>query len=174
MRLLDLIPFEYRLAATGALALAMLSAVVGATWQVQDWRHGEYRERLARNHEQALHEQVLAAARSLREQLHERLALEQRLQASEQNHYRDLINARTVQARLRDRLATTDLRLSVVLRAGQPSDTTPDARELVHGTSRAELDPTHAGRIVSITHDGDQGLIALAACQAYVKAALQR
>ena len=31
---------------------------------------------------------------------------------------------------------------------------------------RAQLAPTHAQRIVGITGDGDQGLIALSACQA--------
>ena len=40
---------------------------------------------------------------------------------------------------------------------------------VVHGGARARLDPAHAQRIVAITDDGDQGLIALAACQAYVR-----
>lgn len=34
---------------------------------------------------------------------------------------------------------------------------------------RAELVPAYAQRIVAITYGGDQGLIALAACQAYVR-----
>ena len=38
-----------------------------------------------------------------------------------------------------------------------------------HGAARAHLDPAHAQRIIGITNDGDQGLIALAACQAYAK-----
>ena len=40
---------------------------------------------------------------------------------------------------------------------------------VVHGARRAQLDPAHAQRIVRITGDGDQGLIALQACQAYAK-----
>jgi hypothetical protein len=40
---------------------------------------------------------------------------------------------------------------------------------VVHGGARARLDPAHAQRIVAITDAGDQGLIALAACQAYVR-----
>jgi hypothetical protein len=32
----------------------------------------------------------------------------------------------------------------------------------------ARLDPAHAQRIAAITDAGDEGLIALAACQAYV------
>jgi len=40
---------------------------------------------------------------------------------------------------------------------------------VVHGGARAQLDPAHAQRIVGITDAGDQGLIALAACQAYIQ-----
>ena len=40
---------------------------------------------------------------------------------------------------------------------------------LVHGAYRAQLDPAHAQRIIGITDDGDQGLIALQACQAYAQ-----
>ena len=40
---------------------------------------------------------------------------------------------------------------------------------VVHGSRRAQLDPAHAQRIIGITGDGDQGLIALQACQAYAK-----
>jgi hypothetical protein len=41
---------------------------------------------------------------------------------------------------------------------------------VVHGAVRAELDSAHAQRIVAITDDGDRGLIALQACQAYIRA----
>jgi hypothetical protein len=41
--------------------------------------------------------------------------LEQRLTASEQTHFEKLTNAQKDQDRLRDRLATSDLRLSVLL-----------------------------------------------------------
>ena len=44
-----------------------------------------------------------------------RLALEQWLAASDQAHYRALTDTKTSQTRLRDRLATADLRLSVLL-----------------------------------------------------------
>jgi len=39
-----------------------------------------------------------------------------------------------------------------------------------HGAVRARLDPAHARRIIAITDDGDRGLIALRACQAYIRA----
>ena len=79
------------------------------------------------------------------------------------------------QFRLRDCLATADLRLSVLLEtttgAGNGSLSAPTATGgVVHGPARAELDPAHAQRIIAITGEGDRGLIALQACQAYVKA----
>ncbi len=89
--------------------------------------------------------------------------------------HKELSDAQTAQARLRDRLATADLRLSVLLatspanRDGMPAGTGTDTDGVVHGSSRGELDPAAAGRIVAITDYGDQGLIALKACQAYVR-----
>ncbi len=82
------------------------------------------------------------------------------------------------QARLRDRLATADLRLSFLVDAGAFATPgcdggvreTAGTGSLVHGAVRAQLDRAHAQRIIAITDDGDRGLLALTACQAYVKA----
>ena len=102
-----------------------------------------------------------------------RLALEQWLAASDQSHYRALSDEKTKQARLRDRLATADLRLSVQLDAAATGcnsvQTTTSPSGVVYGAYRARVDPAHAQRIIGITGDGDQGLIALQACQAYAK-----
>ena len=100
-----------------------------------------------------------------------RRALEGQLQANDKIYYQELINAQANQARLRDRLATSDLRLSVLLAtpsggSGMPATTSTGG--VVHGTARGELDPAHAQRVVAITGDGDEGLKALQACQAYV------
>jgi len=75
---------------------------------------------------------------------------------------------------VRDRLATAELRLSVLLDATDSASgcSVPAGTEavgVVHGGARAQLDPAHAQRIIGITDAGDQGLIALAACQAYVR-----
>lgn len=48
-----------------------------------------------------------------------------------------------------------------------PAGTT--AGGVVHGGTRARLDPAHAQRIIAITNDGDQGLVALRACQSYIR-----
>ncbi|RMV75623.1 hypothetical protein ALP05_01325 [Pseudomonas caricapapayae] len=101
-----------------------------------------------------------------------RRALELRLQDNDTTIHKELSDAQTAQARLRDRLATADLRLSILL-ASSPGDdemsAATDSDSLVHGSPRGELDPAAAGRIVAITDYGDQGLIALKACQAYVR-----
>ena len=74
----------------------------------------------------------------------------------------------------RDRLATADLRLSVLLDSATTSgcDRTQAACApggIAHGAHRAQLDRAHAQRIIGITGTGDQGLITLQACQAYAK-----
>src|SRR5450830_512295 len=103
-----------------------------------------------------------------------RFALEQRLQHKDQTHHKELTDEQAKQTRLRYRLATADLRLSVVLAATDVTSScsvpaTTATGRVVHGSTRAQLDPAHAQRIIGITDAGDQGLIALRACQAYAK-----
>ena len=161
------------IALLGLIALLMASSGAAA-WQ---WQANSYGKQLA---EQAgLHKDDLAmissaAAAQVRADQNKRLALEQRLSVSDQNHHKELSDAQANQARLRDRLATSDLRLSVLLdttdsasRCSVPAGTGPGG--MVHGGARARLDPAHAQRIIGITDAGDQGLIALRACQAYAR-----
>ncbi|SDY84433.1 lysis system i-spanin subunit Rz [Pseudomonas sp. NFIX28] len=163
-----------------ALAVLVLLALVagvsgGLAWQVQEWRFGRQLAEQARLHGEALNQLNQAAAARQRDEQDKRLALEQQLQASDQTHYRALNDAQRDQGRLRDRLATADLRLSVLLDAqdravGCAVPATAATGGLVHGAPRARLDPAHAQRIVGITDAGDRGLIALRACQAYIRA----
>jgi hypothetical protein len=174
MRLGELIPAPYRLL-VGAVLLAILAGGSAAfTWQVQDWRYGKQLAEQARLHIETLNQLAQASAAQQRAEQDKRLALEQRLASSEQTHYRDLSDVQRDQGRLRDRLATADLRLSVLLDAttGAGNGSMPATAatgSVVHGSTRAELDPAHAQRIIGVTDDGDRGLIALAACQAYAK-----
>ncbi|POA23580.1 MULTISPECIES: lysis system i-spanin subunit Rz [unclassified Pseudomonas] len=174
MRLSDLIPAPYRLLGKVVLLIALVGIPAAITWQVQDWRYGSRLSEQSRQHTETLNQLAQAAVVQQRAEQDKRLALEQRLAASEQTHYRALSDVQRDQGRLRDRLATADLRLSVLL------DATSDAGDrsvsattatggVVHGPTRAELDPAHAQRIIGVTDDGDRGLIALAACQAYAK-----
>ena len=174
MRLVDLIPAPYRLLAVGVLWAVLVGGPVAITWQVQDWRYGQQLEQHARLQAETLNQLALAAVAQQRAEQDKRLALEQRLSASEQTHYRALSDAQRDQGRLRDRLATADVRLSVLLDATESTNgcsvpAAPSTGGVVHGPTRAELDPAHAQRIIGITDTGDRGLIALAACQAYAK-----
>ena len=173
MRVVDLIPAPYRLLAVGVLLTALIGGSAASAWQVQDWRYGQQLAEQAGLHKDDLIAISNAAADQVRTAQDNRLALEQRLSASEQTHYKELSDAQTNQARLRDRLATADLRLSVLIAqdsaGGCPVPASTGAGGVVHGSTRARLDPAHAQRIIGITDAGDQGLIALAACQAYVK-----
>lgn len=163
-------------------AAVSLTLVLGAFWGI--YQHGrstmdvEWQAKSARQASAYQREREAAAVAVIDWQEAEqtrRRALEERLQANDKIYHQELTNAQASQARLRDRLATSDLRLSVLLAApsgGSGVPATTGAGGLVHGAARGELDPAAAQRIVAITGDGDQGLIALNACQAYVRALL--
>lgn len=160
----------------GGVLLVNLALMAGSAWAAWAWQANAYGQQLAAKEADHQTERTNLAnansAQNLAEQ-GKRLALEQWLAASDQAHYRALTDEKTKQARLRDRLATADLWLSVKLdAAGTGCDavqTTTGAGGVVYGARRAQLDPAHAQRIIGITGDGDQGLIALQACQAYAK-----
>ncbi|MDR8366696.1 lysis system i-spanin subunit Rz [Pseudomonas sp. JL3] len=155
----------------GLLVLVGCSATLA--WQFQDWRYGRQLAEQARMHAETLNQLTLAAATQQQAEQDKHLALEQRLSASEQTHYRALSDAERDQGRLRDRLATADVRLSVLLDDAASIGAVPAASGtggVDHGAPRARLDPAHAQRIIAITDAGDRGLIALQACQAYVRA----
>ena len=161
----------------GGVLLVGLVLMAGSAWAAWAWQANAYSQQLAAKEAAYQTERTnLANANSaqiLAEQ-DKRLALEQWLAASDQSHYRALTNEKTKQARLRDRLATADLRLSVQLDAAATGydavQAATAAGSVVYGAHRARLDPAHAQRIIGITSAGDQGLIALQACQAYARA----
>ncbi|CRM72118.1 lysis system i-spanin subunit Rz [Pseudomonas sp. 8 R 14] len=174
MRLFDLIPPQYRLVAVSMLLVMLAVGSAALAWTAQDWRYGQRLERQARLQADTLSELSQASAALQRTEQEKRLALEQRLQNKDKIHHKELTDEQTKQARLRDRLATADLRLSVVLAATDANSScsvptsTPTGR-VVHGATRVQLDTAHAQRIIGITDAGDRGLIALRACQAYAK-----
>ena len=160
----------------GGTLVLMLCLMAGSAWAAWEWQANTYGQQLAAKETAHQTERTnLANANSaliLAEQ-GKRFALEQWLAASDQAHYRALTDEKTKQTHLRDRLATADLRLSVQLDAAATGcdsvQPTTSAGGVVHGSHRAQLDPAHAQRIIGITGDGDQGLIALQACQAYIR-----
>ena len=157
----------------GFLVLTGCSAALA--WQFQDWRYGRQLAEQASLHAETLNRLTLAAVTQQQASQNKRLALEQQLSTSERTHYRALSDAERDQGRLRDRLATADVRLSVLLDANDAASTcamptATSASGVDHGPPRARLDPAHAQRIIAITDAGDSGLIALQACQAHVRA----
>lgn len=166
---------DWRLA---AMALLLGLAVGGrGAWL---WQANAYSTQLATqaaDFDKARDSASREALATLQAEQAERAALEQRLQAQSTTHYKELKDAQQARQRLADRLATADLRLSVLVATpaagtggdgGVPAATAAGC--LVHGAARVELDPAHAQRIIAITGDGDDGLKALQACQGYVRA----
>ncbi|AUG08061.1 lysis system i-spanin subunit Rz [Pseudomonas sp. S09G 359] len=156
-----------------ASILLALAIGFGGAWQVQDWRMGKQLAEQAGLHKDDLAAISSAAASQARGEQDKRLALEQKLSGQDQQHTKELSDAQRNQARLRDQLATADVRLSVLLEDsanGCDVPAAPGAAGVVHAARRAQLDPAHAQRIIAITDGGDRGLIALRACQAYVRA----
>lgn len=166
---------------TGLLVLILLlmAGAAGVTWQVQDWRLGkQLSERLSAQsaaHQGQLDAITNEAWRQQKAEQDKRLAIEQQIAVQDQHHTKELSDEQRKQAVIRGRLATTELRLSVLLDATDSASscnvpTTPGTAGVVHAARRAQLDPAHSQRIIRITDDGDNAIIALRACQAYVRA----
>ena len=165
----------------GGVLLIILALMTGSAWTAWEWQANAYGQQLAAQeaaHQTERTDQANANSAQILAEQGKRLALEQWLAASDQSHYRALTDEKTKQARLLDRLATADLRLSVQLDAAAATgcdavQPTTGAGGVVHGACRAQLDTAHAQRIIGITRDGDQGLIALRACQTYARTVSQ-
>jgi len=87
-----------------------------------------------------------------------------------------MLDAQRSRANLLDRLVNADVRLPALLDSTDtaggcsvPTGTGTGAGGVVYGATRVQLDPVHAQRIIGVNGEGDQGLVALAACQAYAR-----
>ncbi|MBC3240933.1 lysis protein [Pseudomonas lurida] len=145
-----------KLAGLVVLTLVLMTGAAGLAWQVQHWP------------------MVKKLAAQARAEQHKRLTTEQQLSRQDRQHTKELSDAQRDQARLRDQFATADVGLSVLLAEDPASScnvtSTTGAGGVVHAALRAQIYPAYAQRIIAITDAGDQGLIALRACQAYVRA----
>ncbi|MGY2367163.1 lysis protein, partial [Pseudomonas azotoformans] len=99
-----------------AILLAMVISAAGA-WRVQDLRMGEKLAEQRAVHQKALDAITSEAWRQQTTEQDKRLATEQKLAAQDQQHTKELSDAQHNQSLLRDRLATADVRLSVLLDA---------------------------------------------------------
>ncbi|MFK0090765.1 lysis protein [Pseudomonas sp. NPDC090755] len=162
-----------------ALGLSLMAA---GTWMAWEWQTNHYRAELASQAE-AYQRECEAAARAVVDwqeaEKGRRQTLEVRLRTVDEAHFKEFSDAQRNISRLRDLLAIAGLRLSVLLASPAPGNDSrlpaaTGASSVVHGASRGELDPTVARRVLAIAGDGDQGLIALQACQAYVREIISR
>ncbi|MFV3383132.1 lysis system i-spanin subunit Rz [Pseudomonas sp. NY15354] len=178
------------LGARWVLLSLLLGAAVGGRlawlWQADELQKQEagYERQLAQKdlaHGREREAAASAALDQLEQQQVARRDLEDRLQTQDEKHWKEMNDAQRAQARLRDRLATTDLRLSVLVDAGTVAASgcnggvraSAGTGSVVDGALRVQLDPAHAQRIVAITDEGDRAVIALKACQAYVREVTQ-
>ncbi|MFK3605915.1 lysozyme [Pseudomonas sp. AP19] len=163
-----------KLAGMVLLILVLMAVSAGAAWQVQGWRLGKQLAEQGAAHQKELDAITSEAWRQQQAEQDKRLATEHQLATQDQQHTKELSDAQRNQARLRDQLATADVRLSVLLAedpaSGCNMPSTSGAVGVVHAARRLQLDPSHAQRIIAITDDGDNAVIALRACQAYVRA----
>ena len=171
MRLIDLLPPALRPWAVALVLLAIAGVAAGGAWLAQDWRYGKVLAEQGGKVDKAALKRAEDALAELAIEQDKRAALERRLQTNDTTHHKELSDAKKAQQRLSDRLATADVRLSVLLAAGPIAGVSASAGAggVVHGATRAELDRAHAQRIIGITDAGDRGLIALKACQGYVR-----
>lgn len=175
MRLIDLIPPALRPWAIALVLLSIAGVSAAGAWTLQGWRYGQQLAEKTGQADQAALKRAEDALAALAIEQGKRLLLEGRLKANDETHYKVLKDAKETQQRLSDGLATATVRLSVLLAAGPDRaggdglSATASAGGVVHGPARGQLDPAHAQRVISITDAGDQGLIALAACQAYIQ-----
>ncbi|KTC42258.1 lysozyme, partial [Pseudomonas sp. ABAC61] len=101
-------------------ALALVLGLALGGWGAWTWQANAYGKALAEQAEaySTDREQVATAVINWQgEQQDARRALEDRLQASDETHYKELRDEQAKQARLRGQLATADVRLSVLLNA---------------------------------------------------------
>jgi len=173
--MIDLIPPPLRPWALALVLLTIAGASAAGAWVVQDWRYGQALAEQAGKVDKAARDRAENALAALAIEQGRSAALEVQLQANDETHHKELSDEKKAQQRLSDGLATANVRLSVLLAAGPGRvggsgvPATAGTGGVVHGGTRAELDPAHAQRIIGITGDGDRGLIALKACQGYVR-----
>jgi hypothetical protein len=100
-----------------ACLLVAMGIAFGSAWHVQAWRYDGKLANQAALHLTDLSSISNAATAQVQAEQDKRLATEQRLSAADQQHSRELSDAQRNQTTLRDRLATADVRLSVLLDA---------------------------------------------------------
>jgi len=161
--MLGLIPSQYKLIAAGVAVLALMAISATGAWK---WQANSYERQISEI--RGGHAEANAA--TIRKHQAERLGLEKRLAANDQQRYGELRHAQQEIDRLSAAVADGSRRLSV--RASCPAVGVPgtaSAGSLDDGTQRADIHPEDAGRIVAITGDANACAVKLTALQEWAR-----
>ena len=121
MSALDLIPVPLRPWAAVLAVLFIAGAGAWGAWSVQDWRYGNAMAQQETKAATKAKDIAEATASQLKREQDQRLALEGRIKTDEATHYKVLTDEKKARQLVLDRLATADLRLSVLLDAADPT-----------------------------------------------------
>lgn len=163
---------QYKLIALAAAVLALMALSATGAWQ---WQGNAYGKRLAdqaQAHETFLRQVAEANAAVLLKQQAERLDLESRLAASDQQRYGELRHAQQEIDRLSAAVADGSRRLSVRASCPAAAGGVPEAAgasRLDDGSQRANIHEEDARRIVGITGDADACAVKLTALQEWAR-----
>ncbi|MHA6476199.1 lysis system i-spanin subunit Rz [Stutzerimonas sp. KH-1] len=163
---------QYKLIALAAAVLALMALSATGAWQ---WQGNAYGKRLAdqaQAHETFLRQVAEANAAVILKQQAERLDLESRLAASDQQRYGELRHAQQEIDRLSAAVADGSRRLSVRASCPAAAGGVPEAAgasRLDDGSQRANIHEEDARRIVAITGDADACAVKLTALQEWAR-----
>lgn len=163
---------QYKLIALAAAVLALMALSATGAWQ---WQGNAYGKRLAdqaQAHETFLRQVAEANASVILKQQAERLDLESRLAASDQQRYGELRHAQQEIERLSAAVADGTRRLSVRASCPAAAGGVPEAAgasRLDDGSQRANIHEEDARRIVAITGDADACAVKLTALQEWAR-----
>ena len=163
---------QYKLIALAAAVLALMALSATGAWQ---WQGNAYGKRLAdqaQANETFLRQVAEANAAVILKQQAERLDLESRLAASDQQRYGELRHAQQEIDRLSAAVADGSRRLSVRASCPAAAGGVPEAAgasRLDDGSQRANIHEEDARRIVAITGDADACAVKLTALQEWAR-----
>lgn len=162
--------YEYTLKAIGVIIVFFFGAAIG--YGLRGLAADAEIGLLKASHAETLKEISDAAAKAAADALQRQEDLSNQIAAIDQNRTEEIERAKIELDKLRNDIAVGNRRLSVVARCPAAPVVPEDSGSpgVGNDTTRAELDPEAANRIIAITTDGDTAIRQLSACQDYVRA----
>jgi prophage endopeptidase len=163
---------QIRAAVLALACLAAGAAGFGLAWAAQGWRADAAISKLEKQHATERKTLSDAATTAAEQAARQQAEWQDRLAALDEQHSKELSDAKSQIDGLRAELRTGARR--VFVRAQCPADpgrpaATPGAARVDDAASRAELDPAFADALAGIASDGDSAIRQLSALQDYVR-----